>query len=383
MAESGFERAREEQFPALTGKVWLNAAHQGPMPRVALSAAHEAVDLKANPASITDDLFSRVPEQGREALARLLGARTEDVILANSASYGLHLLAHAFRWRSGDQVLAVEADFPSTGLPWLLLERKGVEVRYVRSRGRCVTAKEIEAALTSRTKIVAVTWVHSLNGGRVDLHAVGAVCRARGVRLVVNGSQGVGGLELNVEETPIDALTSVGFKFLCGPYGTGFLWLRRGVWPELAPTKAYWLTLMKTEDLQGRVEMPSLPNAFRTRDHHIFAPANFNNVLPWTRCLNYLNELGMADIEARNRELGERLVTQADSDRYEVTSTSGLRSNLIFLKPKRGQASHIVKRLREMGIYVSERCGEIRVSPHFYNTTEDIQRFAEQANRLG
>jgi selenocysteine lyase/cysteine desulfurase len=380
----GFSPCKAD-FPGLANIVWLNAAHQGPMPMPAIAASHDAIALKSNPSLITDDLFSTVPDQLRSALAKVIGANAEDIVLANSASYGLHLIAHSFKWRHGDEIVAISGDFPSTGLPWMLLERQGVKVRFIETKGLVVTAEEIERALSNNTRIVAITWVHSFTGGVADLDAIGDVCRRHRVRLVVNGSQGVGAKRIHVKKTPIDAMTSVGFKFLCGPYATGFLWLRPGAWPELEPTKAYWLSLMNTEDLSGPIRLPEPPKHFRPSDHDIFCTANFNNYLPWLRSLEYLLDIGFSNIEEQSRALYESLVKAIDPGRYRIMGNPADRtqSNLVFLAPVKGRAAcAIVAGLSRRQIYVSERRGQIRVSFHFYNSIEDIYCFAEAVNRL-
>jgi hypothetical protein len=111
-------------FGPFDGKVWLNCAHQGPLPRVAADEAREAVTWKVRPFELTAERFAGVPARLRRALGRLLGAPSDEIILGNSASYGLPLLAGSLPLREGDEVLLVHGDFPSVLLPWLVLERR-------------------------------------------------------------------------------------------------------------------------------------------------------------------------------------------------------------------------------------------------------------------
>ncbi len=101
-------------FGPFDGRVWFNCAHQGPLPRTAVAAAQEAIRQKANPPVIEDDDFVSVPGSLKASLARLIGGSPEDIILGNSASYGLHILRHGIEWRDGDEVLLVSGDFPAT-----------------------------------------------------------------------------------------------------------------------------------------------------------------------------------------------------------------------------------------------------------------------------
>src|SRR5262249_1487279 len=118
-------------FGPFDGKVWLNCAHQGPLPRVAADEARQAITWKVRPFELTAERFAEVPARLRHALGRLLGAPADEIILGNSASYGLHLLANSLPLGEGDEVLLVHGVFPSVLLPWLVLERRGVRVRYV------------------------------------------------------------------------------------------------------------------------------------------------------------------------------------------------------------------------------------------------------------
>ena len=118
-------------FGPFDGRVWLNAAHQGPLPRVAVEAARRSLQRKVQPHLIGDEDFHRTPSRLRAALARLVNARTNDIVLGNSASYGLHLIANGLSWRPGDEVLVPADDFPASILPWTILEPTRVSVRRV------------------------------------------------------------------------------------------------------------------------------------------------------------------------------------------------------------------------------------------------------------
>ena len=127
-------------FGPFDGRVWLNAAHQGPLPREAVEAAQRALQRKVQPNLIGDEDFHQTPARLRSALAHLVNARESDIVLGNSASYGLHLIANGLGWRPGDEVLVPADDFPASILPWTVLEAKGVDVRRLPAEGGMLTA---------------------------------------------------------------------------------------------------------------------------------------------------------------------------------------------------------------------------------------------------
>src|SRR5262245_27730285 len=272
--------------------VWLNCSHQGPLPLVAAAAAQEAIRWKQAPYELTTDRFVGVRERLRDVLARLIHASADDIVLANSASYGLHLLANGLRLRAGDEVLVMANDFPSNLLPWLRLQSDGVVVTRIRPQGTVVEASDLDAHVTPRTRVLCLTWVHSFSGWSIDLDAIGAICRQRRILFVLNASQGIGARELDVRTTPVDAVVSVGFKWLCGPYGTGFCWMRPEVRDRTAPQKAYWLSVLTANDLAQPLDIDFQPSS-DARRFDIFGTANFFNFMPWTASVEYLLECGI------------------------------------------------------------------------------------------
>ena len=200
------------QFGPFEGRVWLNTAHQGPLPRAAVEASHRAAWSKAAPHRLADSDFTEVPERLRGLLARLVGAEAEQVVLGDSASHGPHLVANGLAWQAGDEVLVVAGDYPATVLPWQRLAGRGVRTRTLHPSSSVLRAEAVAVAITERTRVLAVTWVDSFTGWALDLHALGAVCRAAGVLLVVNASQGLGARVLDVSSTPVDAVVWCGVQ---------------------------------------------------------------------------------------------------------------------------------------------------------------------------
>jgi selenocysteine lyase/cysteine desulfurase len=368
----------QEDFGPFHGKIWLNCAHQGPLPRVAAQAALEAIAWKVRPFELTTERFTEVPARLRRALARLLGTAAEEIVLANSASYGLHLLANGFPWREGDEVLLVPTDFPSDILPWLALEDRGVRVRYVKCSGAIPGPEELHASLTPKTRVFCTTWVHSFSGAVCDLDALGHLCRSNGTRFVVNASQGLGARPLSVDAVPIDAVAGVGFKWLCGPYGTGFIWMRPDLLRSIKFNQAYWLTQMTADDLgKEATEFARVPRPPEARDFDVFGTANFFNFLPWAASLEYLLQVGIAEIEAHDQSLVQYLLDGLDRAKFIIRSPQErrCRSTLVFITHKdRARNPLLAQHLKETGIAVAFRRGELRFSPHLYNTREELDR---------
>jgi cysteine desulfurase/selenocysteine lyase len=364
-----------QDFARVEGKVWLNCAHQGPLPNAAVDEAHEAIAWKTTLHLLRDELFFDVPLRLRHALGKLIGTPPEDIILGNSASYGLHLLANGIRWKAGDEVLVVAGDFPADLFPWLGLEKRGINVRFVEPRQEVLQAEELESHLTKSTKLLCVTYVHSFNGHAVDVQKLGELCRAKGVTFVINCSQALGARAFDVSRIAVDAITNVGFKWLCGPYGTGFCWIRPELRESLDYNQAYWLAMLTPEDLAKELPRVTLRSDLGARRYDVFGTANFFNFKPWAAAVEYLLEQGIDRIETHNNSLVSRLIGGLDPKRYDLLSPreGAARSTLVFVSHKDSKRnSEIYESLRKSGVYIASRAGKLRFSPHLYNTHDDI-----------
>ncbi|MGN6872717.1 MAG: aminotransferase class V-fold PLP-dependent enzyme [Solirubrobacteraceae bacterium] len=335
---------------------------------------------KTAPHRMSDDSFWEVPAALKEALAPFIGASPEEIILGNSTSYGLHLLAHGLDWRSGDEVLLVEGDFPATVVPWLWLRERGVRVRMIEPRVRPLDVGQLADEISERTRLLCSSWVFSLTGEAVDLDAIGRLCQERGVLFVVNGTQAIGARPIDVHRSPVDALVSCGFKWLCGPYGTGFCWVQPDLLARLNYHQDYWLAHMQQSDLarEGGYE---LRDDLRAGRYDVFGTANFFAFVPWTAALELLWSVGVDAIEAHDQHLVEMIVSDlADSRRVRVLSPNlgPARSAIVMIShtdPNLNPA--VYEKLRADGIDIALRAGNLRLSPHLHNSEHDVRQAVE------
>ena len=293
MIETSLLAGVADDFGPFANRTWLNCSHQGPLPRVAVRAIAEAIAMKVSPHRLADSrVFSDVPVQLRRVLARLISVDSDDIILGNSTSYGLNLLANGIRWCDGDEVLLVRGDFPATIFPWLPLQECGVSIRFMEPSGPGIDPAQLDACLTPRTRLFCATWVHSFTGYAIDEVGLADVLKDRNTLFVLNASQGLGYRPLDPIKAGVDAVTSCGFKWLCGPYGTGFCWIRPKVRASMRQTQGYWLANLTADDLRGEFAYEIRPD-LGARAYDVFCTANFLNFLPWTRSVAYLLDKGI------------------------------------------------------------------------------------------
>ena len=367
-----------EEFDGLADRAWLNCAHQAPLPRRAVEAAEAAIERKRSPWLMEPEQWEEVPRRLKAAIALLIGASAEDVVLTNSASYGLELLARTLPLEAGDEVLLVDGDFPASIYPWLPLRERGVEVRFL--PGDSITPKHLGDALRGRTRVFCSSWVFSFTGRALDIEALGEVCATRGTTFVVNATQAVGARPLDIGAVRADALVCSGFKWLCGPYGTGFAWFSPALRDRLTYRPAYWLTHQQA--LGGDVERgPTYELAeVGAAAYDLPDTANFINFEAWLASLELLAEVGVAPIEAHDQELVAQLVEGIAGSPLDLLSprAGAERSTLVFAShPEDARNAEVFEALRAAGIHVAMRTGALRFSPHLYNGSADVERALE------
>jgi len=363
-----------KDFGPFDGKVWLNTAAQGPLPHVAVEALREATQWKLKPFQLTPHKFFSTVTELKSSLARLIHVNAEDIILGNSATYGIHLLANGIPFKPGDEVLCMFNDFPTSISPWLTLTKKGVFVRQLKPENFVLTPIEIEKSIMDKTRVVCLSWVHSFSGHKIDVQGIGAVCRKRGVYFILNGTQAAGAFSMDLSILPVDAFVSAGHKWLCGPFATGFCWMSKVLREKLEYSQAYWSSFLSQKDLEEEKEIYWEKDS-SSKSFDVFAPANFFNFVPWKATIDYLLGIGMESIESYNRTLVNHFVDTLDKS-YHVISPKDkdFRTNLVvFSHPNPRKNAEIFSALKELGIYIALWKEKLRVSPHLYNTPEEIE----------
>lgn len=339
---------------------------------------------KAAPHRMHDSSFWEVPAALKRALAPFVGAPPEEIILGNSTSYGLHLLAHGVSWRAGDEVLVVAGDFPATVVPWLWLRERGVHVRVIEPRRRPLEAAQLAEEISERTRLFCSSWVFSLTGEALDIEALGRVCHERGVRFVLNGTQALGARPIDVKRSPIDAFVSCGFKWLCGPYATGFCWISPDLLARMDYHQDYWLTQMRQSDLaqEGEWELRDDLGASR---YDVFGTANFFSFVPWIAALELLHGVGVDEIQAHDQCLVEAIISRFEaSHRIRVLSptTGPARSAVVAITHTDADKNPVIHdKLRAEGIDIALRAGNLRLSPHIHNSEDDVRRATDAIAR--
>lgn len=304
----------------------------------------------------------------RALLARLVGAQAEDIAFAPNTSFGLNLLATGLDWRPGDRILLNTLEFPANVYPFLNCKRLGVEVDFVAPRNHVIHLEDLAAAITPRTRLLSISFVQFLTGQRHDLVALGRLCRERGVLFCVDGIQGLGAAGLDVEAMNIDFLASGGHKWLMGPQGQGFVYIRPQLLEQLTPAMVGWLSVQNAWQLLD-FEMLLRPDAARLET----GTFNGMGLMGLHAALQVFARWPLHQITEQVLDLSGFLIRGLKSLGLEVITPEDPAARLGIVTCLYPEADRLRQALEQRRIQISAREDKyLRFSPHYYNSREEI-----------
>jgi selenocysteine lyase/cysteine desulfurase len=372
---------RAEEFPWSEGTIYLDHASIGPLPERTRRAGEAFLGRRARPFELThDDLFGGLAA-ARKAAASLIGADVAEIALATNTSFGLGLAARALPWQPGDVVLVSDREFPANVYPWKRLGDRGVtlELIPVTPAGWPDEDRLVERLADPRVRCLAVSLTQFANGYTVDLDRLSRATRAQGKYLVVDAIQALGQRPLDVRRTPVDVLACGAQKWLLSPWGSGFLYVRRDLIPALDPAITGWMAFAGTDDFTHLTQYREALHDDARRFELISLP--FQEFRGMTVSLGLLADLGVPEIARHLATLHHPIRAWAKRRGVPITSPDGASgSGIICVAPPRLEESH--RGLREARVFCSLREGALRLSPHCYNTVDEMVRVTEVLDRL-
>jgi selenocysteine lyase/cysteine desulfurase len=366
------------EFPILGEWDFFNHAGVSPLPRVGGEALREFALQYEGKAYLDSGFYKRI-EGLRASAAGMIGADRGEIAFVKNTSEGIATVANGIEWRAGDRVVTTAVEYPANMYPWMdLAKRVGVELVTVaeRERGDGARAVEmaelLEAAEDPRTRLVSLSHVEYASGQRHDLARIGAFCRERGILFCVDGIQSMGVLPIDVREMKIDYLAADGHKWLLGPEGAGVFYCRRELLEKTRPLAIGWMNVINDQEY-GNYDFTLKGDARRFECGTLNVPG----LLALKGSLELLASVGVLGLAGRLRVLTDRLIEGLKSKGYLVVSPRGESewSGIVSFVSPRHDHSAVARMLRsEHRTEIAVREGRLRVSAHWYNTEEQIDR---------
>ena len=356
---------------------YLNCGYMSPLMKRVREAAVDGLSRKAHPWEIVPDDFFTGSDALRAIFARLINARADDIAIVPAVSYGVSTAARNLPLSTGQTVIVVEDQFPSNVYPWRERAREvGARVRTVPRPPGCRWTPAVLEAIDGDTAIVALPHCHWTDGGLLNLERIGDVCRDNGIGLALDVTQSLGVLPLDVSRIQPDFLSCAAYKWLMGPYSIGFLYASKRWQNEGVPIEHNWIHRRNAEDFARLVDYQDdfEPGA---RRFDVGERSNFALVPAAEAAIRQILEWGIDNVRETIEELADGIV-----ERVAPLGLTALPKNLraphyLGLQMEAGLPPRLLPELARRNVYASVRGDSIRVTPHVYNTPEDVDRFVQ------
>jgi cysteine desulfurase/selenocysteine lyase len=364
--------ALRAEFPVTKHCAYLNHAAVAPLSNPVRAAMSKFI---ADGGVIVgrEHRYEHLSNDLRAVLAWLINAAPEEIAFVQNTGEGINIVANALPLEEGDNVIFCDMEFPANVYPWMNLRRKGVEARCIPHAGGGLTADALEKYADAHTCVVAASSVEFLTGFKNDLQELGTWCQEHGAYFIVDAIQSLGAAPLDAMACQIDFLACGGPKWLMGPPGLGFVYCRHELLERLSPPFAGSLSMVGWEDWRN-YDFTFLPDARRFE----IGTENTIGQVGLLAAVRFLMEVGVRAIERWTLHLTDLLIGDLQRRGYAISSNleSQRRSAIVsFSVP--GDLDEAFHKLADAKVVVSKREQFIRVSPHCYNTEEEIARVGE------
>jgi cysteine desulfurase / selenocysteine lyase len=362
--------AARSLFPLTKQFIFMNHAGVAPMSERARAALENLMEqLVTRP--YPDGMAQEYGERLRHSIARLVRVHPDTIGLVRSTGHGISLLSGGLDWWPGDNVVGARGEYPTNVYPWMALRDQGVEYRLAEPVEGRVTPEAVLSLVDERTRVVALSHVEFWNGYRVNLEAIGAELRRRGVLFAVDAIQSVGALDVDLGGLPVDFACAAAYKWMLGPKGIGFCYCRPELLAELRPVLIGTGTVTNPREYFEYSYVPSdTARRFEESSVSVLDAAAFQSAV------DLLLEIGPAAVEERVLGLASRLAGGLAEQGYQLLEPwprpaaegSGIVS---FRRPGSGP-QEVLRELNAARVVGRVHADFVRLSPHFYNTIEEV-----------
>jgi cysteine desulfurase/selenocysteine lyase len=366
------------EFPVTRNTVFLNHAGTSPVSaRVARTLCQFWETLRdEGPAAVRQKLTSL--SESRKAVAEFVSASPEEVAFVSRTTEGVNIVAHGLDWKPGDNVVVPETEYPATVYPWMNLQDRRVEIRWVPEREYRYPVDAVMESVNNRTRAVVISSVEFASGYRFPLDELGAACRSRDVLFLVDAMQGAGVFRVDMQKSHIDALFCGVHKWILGPTGIAFFVCRRELMDRLNVLYVGADSVVDAEDYL-HYDLTLRDDAARFE----YGMVNYAGIAGIHAALSLIDEVGLSNIEERVHEITDHLVSGLRTRGFRVHSPRGEGewSGIVSCTHPKREPVDLHRDLLRENIITQVRGGMLRFSPTYYNTEEQIDRTLEVLDR--
>ncbi|MEM2506748.1 MAG: aminotransferase class V-fold PLP-dependent enzyme [Nitrososphaeria archaeon] len=329
--------------------------------------------------NFNDNIEEEVLENARIRVAELIGCEKEDIALTTNTSEGINFIANATKFSRGDNVVTTDLEFPSVTYPWLRVAKEnGVEVRFVSNKNGIVTLEDLEKLTDDKTRVIALSHVEYSSGIRYNLREVADLAHRHGALLVVDAVQSLGVIPLDVRMEDVDALASAAYKWLLGPFGAGFVYMRKEFYDKVEPLFVGWRSSREHEYDPRKISYPKDARKFE------YGGMPYTSIYGLTKAIEYVEDIGVENIESYVMKITEKLMEKLNDFGAQILTPYDRekRAGIVTVRFDKMDYDRAVEELAKEKIIVSKRMNALRISPHIYNTEEEIEKIVQSIRRM-
>ncbi|MCX8010372.1 MAG: aminotransferase class V-fold PLP-dependent enzyme [Ignavibacteria bacterium] len=361
-----------KSFPYLdTGKIYLNHASLGPLTKMSESAVKRYLQGRVNGEDhhFTDETILET----RRLIGQLINSNKDRIAFVGNTSDGLNLLAQGLSWERGDRVLVFNTEFPSNVYPFLNLKNLGVEVDLISPNQGKILVGDIESNITPRTKLITISHVQFLTGYRAKLEEIGNLCKSKGIIFCVDAIQSAGAVQIDVQKFKIDFLACGFQKWLLALEGCAFVYVSEELQDKINQKYVGWMSVKDAWNfLDYNLILEDSARRYET------SAVNIASIYAVNSSLKFLLGIGINEVE---KEV-------IDNTKFLLSKLQKFNFNPLYIPSEDSEIAGIVsikhpdsiklnELLNQNKIQCAVRQGCLRISPHFYNTKEELEKLIQ------
>lgn len=367
-----------ELFPHIKRNIiYLNHASRGPLCTPVIDSINNAITEQSTERIDDYPSFLNIMVETRELLSKMINGNSDRIAFLDNTTNAINVIANGINWKRGDRILLNDIEFPANVYPFLNLKSEGVGVDFVKSENGIVSAEKIIEAIKPSTRLISISAVQFLSGYRADIELIGKVCKEKNIIFSVDAIQALGAVQIDVKKCNIDFIACGSQKWMLGLQGFAFIYVAKHLQETMQPKNIGWLSVEDAWNLlHYNLKLKNSALAFQGGTVNNFGVYALNSAL------KLFFDYGLDNIES-NVIRNSKYVIQKLNELGFTSSLTGLNEKNIggivsFVHPK---SDEIYRDLARGKIFVSSREGFIRISPHFYNTNDEIDYLLSEFNK--
>jgi len=360
-----------DKFQLKNDIIYLNHASTGVLPKSSIKKMKDVIKDFAESGYPGKEYQDRILTQARERIARLINGKAENIAFTLNTSQAIYIALKNITLYKGDCVIVMSECFPAAkyiadyNIP-------DIEVKYI-SFSRKDPVKVVKNIINRKVRVVILDHIQYFTGERIPIHSLSNFLKEKGIYLIVDGIQAVGSINVDTKKEGIDILACGGSKWLNGPQGTGFLFISGEAFINLNKTHTGWLGAPWKDYLNFN----KLPEPFNDVRRFELGTRNIIGIAGLSESVKELLKYGIVKIEEKIKSLNSILLKGLKNENFEILTPEDRIAGIITGRPKSNSSFDVFNKLKENNIIISLRNDALRFSPHFYNTSEEIERVLE------